>query len=83
MVKLTRSGDYYPFAQLMQKVYHQEQTSEFPVAILIGGFQKGQISQEIMDIPGSNVSIAKQGYEGWTIVNRVLTLYEFYSKMLD
>ena len=83
VLKFTREGELIPFSQIMHQAYIRSKTSKKPIAILIGGFQKGYYSKEIQKIPGSEISISPHGMDSWIIINRVITLYEYYSGLLD
>jgi rRNA pseudouridine-1189 N-methylase Emg1 (Nep1/Mra1 family) len=69
--KLTKTGTSCNLFETF-KQYDLQQ----PLAILIGGFQKGYFSPKIDAIPGKNYSIYPQGLDSWVVVNRVLSSYE-------
>ena len=45
-------------------------------AVLIGGFQKGHFSDNILKIPSQKYSISDRGYDSWIIVNRIIVSFE-------
>jgi rRNA small subunit pseudouridine methyltransferase Nep1 len=69
--KLTRQGESCNLLSQFQQ-YNFDQ----PLAVLIGGFQKGSYSPEIEQLPGKKYSIYPQGLDSWIVINRVLSAYE-------
>ncbi len=45
-------------------------------AVLIGGFQKGHFSDDILKISSQIFAISDRGYDSWIIINRVLAKFE-------
>jgi rRNA small subunit pseudouridine methyltransferase Nep1 len=71
ILKLTSHGT--------QVIYNQLFSSPNPThewLVLIGGFQKGSFSTEIVQLPGQSYAIASIGLESWTVVNRVIVTFE-------
>ena len=83
IIKFSRTGTKNTLPNIMQKVVSEEQKLHQDVAILIGGFQGGTFSNESKSIPGNEYSLGEVGLNSWTVINRVLTLYELYSGLLD
>lgn len=72
VLKLTSSGTSTTFNQLYQDIH---ETSD-DWAVFIGGFQKGSFSKEVSNIRGKSVALGVQGYDSWTIIARLLTIFE-------
>ena len=45
-------------------------------AVLIGGFQKGHFSDDILKIPSQIFALSDRGYDSWIVTNRVLAKFE-------
>ena len=45
-------------------------------AVLIGGFQKGHFSDDILKLPSQIFALSDRGYDSWIIINRVLAKFE-------
>ncbi|OYT30950.1 MAG: 16S rRNA methyltransferase [Thermofilum sp. ex4484_79] len=63
-----------------KKMSVHELAKKFPIGdnplILIGGFQRGNISQEIREQADYIVSIFKETLETWIVISRILCAYE-------
>jgi len=68
---LSRKGT---LVQNFQKLF-PEQISKNYIAI-IGGFQKGNFSKEIMALSNNIVSISQYPLDAWIVVNKIITYYE-------
>ena len=45
-------------------------------AVLIGGFQKGHFSDDILKLPSQIFAISNLGYDSWIVTNRILAKFE-------
>ena len=68
---MTRQGE----STDLHSLFHSIDPIE-PLAILIGGFQKGYFSPEIDSISQQKYSIYPKGLDSWIVINRVLCAYE-------
>jgi len=51
--------------------------------LLIGGFQKANFSNKILNLTNNMVSISKESLFAWIVVSRVITFFEILSDMFE
>ena len=49
--------------------------------LIIGGFQKGRFSSEILGLSNNLVSISKNSLNAWNVVNKMITYYEIHNNI--
>ncbi|MFX1312882.1 MAG: 16S rRNA methyltransferase [Promethearchaeota archaeon] len=62
------------------QTFFSKQLSDNLIAI-IGGFQKGQFSDEILKLSKNLSSISKFPLDAWIVTNKIITLYELHYKI--
>ena len=49
---------------------------------IIGGFQKGSFSKEILSLSDNLISISKYQLDAWVVINRIITYYEISHSLI-
>jgi len=63
---------------------YQELFSKNPsenLIVIIGGFQKSHFSDDIFKLSKNIISISNFPLDAWVVINKIITLYEFYNKI--
>ena len=48
---------------------------------IVGGFQKGSLSDEILNRAGNIISISEYSLDAWIVISRIITYYEITKKI--
>jgi rRNA small subunit pseudouridine methyltransferase Nep1 len=78
IIKFSSRGESAEFGSILQEL----KTISTKTAVIIGGFQKGEFSPVVKRIPGRYIAMSDRPYDSWTIVQRVLALYEIHDGLL-
>lgn len=53
-----------------------------PVVVIIGGFQKSNFSQEILNLSNNVISISNYSLDAWVVISKIINFYELYHKII-
>ncbi|MFX1375530.1 MAG: hypothetical protein ACFFA0_06945 [Promethearchaeota archaeon] len=51
------------------------------IVAVIGGFQKGNFSKEVLRLSNNLISISKYSLDAWVVTNKIITYYELSNKI--
>jgi rRNA small subunit pseudouridine methyltransferase Nep1 len=57
-----------------QEIFPQDFSKNY--IVIIGGFQKGSYTSEILELSNNLISISENSLDAWVVVNKVITFYE-------